>query len=62
MTCRYGNDIFRLRSVDVGEVVTDGVDYVDDVVTGLLEVSDDIHIVDAGLIFIMSGIDVGHVL
>ena len=44
------------------EVGLDGVDDVDDVVAGALEVRDDVHVVDAGLILVDAVVDVLDVL
>ena len=40
------------------EVVAEGVYYIDNVVAGLLEVADNIHVVYAGLILVVARVDV----
>lgn len=55
-----------LQALDTAVAVTvlllDGIDDIDDIVAGLFERSDDVHVVYAFLILIYAAVDIGDVL
>ena len=45
----------------LAEVVAESIHHVDDIVAGLLEVADNIHVVDSGLVLVVLGVYIFHV-
>ena len=57
--CCMGIGKILNRKIESG--VDFNVDYINYVVAGLLEVADDVHVVNAGLVFVVPVVDVAHV-